>query len=165
MAAAPLPNGFPPYGRTGGGTARTAGWLGILIVVFGMIVTLHEVYTISTHWAGIDDLVRVCGLVAAAVILDLLLLVAGVLLLRRQAAGRIMLVILAAIDIVWVLMTDFLDLLFAVALVPVLGLIVLSLALEVVVIILCLVPPTGRWLAAGRHTPPMPVYHPPPGQV
>lgn len=158
------PVGYPPRPATGG-TAITAGVLGIIIGVLAAIGGVaamiaasalktddeyNSPYSTHTHTHTSDNASTVATVVGVVIIvMGLLWIVAAGLLLARKTFGRVMLIILSGIGVAGGLVDA--------ARTPGAGL--LGLLVAGAILILASVPATGRWIAAGKN--PQPTYAPP----
>ncbi|MVU79740.1 hypothetical protein GPX89_21165 [Nocardia sp. ET3-3] len=164
MPAYPAGAGYAPYGvpvAPSGGTAITAGVLAIIVGVLSLIagvfmliasavVTDRSEYRTSSSDSelfgvliGIGILVLVVGVVWC---------VGATLLFMRKTAGRIMLIVMSSIAIVLGL----------ISLVGRPGAGVIGLLMSILILVFAAVPPTGRWIEAGKQTPvpPQQAYYP-----
>ncbi|MFJ4656155.1 hypothetical protein ACIP5Y_33210 [Nocardia sp. NPDC088792] len=165
------PQGFPasgyppayPQQPATGGTAITAGVLGIII---GILATIGGVAAMiaasalkkddyydspySTHTHTSDNASTVATVVGVVIIVvGLLWIMSAWLLLARKTFGRVMLIILSGIGVAGGLVDA--------ARTPGAGL--LGLLVAVAILVLASVPATGRWIAAGKNR--QPTYAPP----
>ncbi|KZB87580.1 hypothetical protein [Amycolatopsis regifaucium] len=154
----PPPGAYPPPGMA----LKPSGATGIIA---GILAILGGVWFLSgLVWVLILLVDRVRSYYIVGGILDLavgvVLLVGGILLLRRKRAGRMLVVIGAGAGLFFgivlvVLRTTGMDVAYVFggvsAIYGFLGLIVQLLIPAVATIVLALLPPTGRWLAAGKQ--------------
>ncbi|MFI1914805.1 hypothetical protein [Nocardia sp. NPDC020380] len=160
------PAGYPQQPATGG-TAITAGVLGIIIGILAMIGGVAAMIAASTlkneddysspystHTHTSDTATTVATVVGVVIIVvGLLWIVASGLLLARKTFGRVMLIILSGIGVAGGLVDA--------ARTPGAGL--LGLLVAAAILILAAVPATGRWIAAGKNRQPtyaQPAYSP-----
>ncbi|ANN15257.1 hypothetical protein SD37_06045 [Amycolatopsis orientalis] len=181
QGAYPPPGGYPPPGMARKPNGATGVIAGILAILGGVWFLSGLVWMIILLFNRVRPYLIVGGILDLAV--GVLLLIGGILLLRRKSTGRMLVVIGAGAGIFFGIVSIILrasgaDIVYAYGGVAVvygfLGLIVQLLIPAIATIVLALIPPTGRWLAAGKQpavfTPPQnfgypqpPGGYPPPG--
>ncbi|WP_067574378.1 DUF4064 domain-containing protein [Nocardia acidivorans] len=157
------PGGYPAP-TVSGATALTAavlalivgalaGFGGVLMIIFGTAVKSTNSADDHYYSSSLDDTsTTAIGLGIFVIVLGVLWFVGAVLLLARKTAGRVMLIVFTAIGLV----------------ATVVGMVtnpgvfdLFGLAIGGLILVLAVVPPTGRWIAAGKTPPPaQPGYMP-----
>ncbi|MEU4809825.1 hypothetical protein AB0H20_11535 [Nocardia fluminea] len=158
--AAPYPY-VPGYGepRAGGGTAITAAVLALLLSLLGLTLMGIALAVILGSDAASASETEFRGAVTAAMLVGavpcLLLLLGSILLFRRKTAGRVLLIVLSGLSLVFSLLSTVLPLVTGngaageEATVVLIGGAV-SGAVPLVIFLLAVAPSTGRWIRAGR---------------
>ncbi|MRH86162.1 hypothetical protein GFY24_01560 [Nocardia sp. SYP-A9097] len=148
------PGGYPTQPPSGA-TAITAAVLSIIFAVlagFGglaMIIfaaSFRSSYSSDDYSSSLDDATTVIiGLGVFVLVMGILWFVGALLLLARKTAGRVMLIVLTSIGLIG----------------SVVGMVknptgpdVIGLGVGLLILVLAAVPPTGRWIAAGKNPPP-----------
>ncbi|MFE4462628.1 hypothetical protein ACFROC_35185 [Nocardia tengchongensis] len=153
----PAPPGYSPYApqpTASGGTAIAAGVsacvASVLSLVGGviMLVAASIVSDSGDSYSGRyrrdDELYGLfLGIGALALLVGVLWAVGGILLFMRKQAGRVMLIVLSSIAVV----------LGVIGLANGPGTAFVSLVFSIAILVLAAVPPTGRWIEAGKQTP------------
>ncbi|TCK00931.1 hypothetical protein [Nocardia alba] len=165
---APYPYG-PGYGepRAGGGTAITAAVIALLLSILGLgvmgVATAVIMGSDATSRSEKDFRAALTvGMLIGAVPCALLLL-GSILLFRRKTAGRVILILLSGIGVVFSVLSTVIPLVSGNGVAGEEATVVLiggavSGAAPLLIFLLALAPSTGRWIRAGR-----PGGYPPPG--
>ncbi|MFE3100300.1 hypothetical protein [Nocardia tengchongensis] len=152
--AAPAYSPYAPQPTVSGGTAITAGVLaciasvlslvgGVIMLVAASIVSGGE-DSYSGRYRRDDELYGLfLGIGALALLVGVLWALGGILLFMRKQAGRVMLIVLSSIAVV----------LGVIGLANGPGTAFVSLVFSIAILVLAAVPPTGRWIEAGKQTP------------
>ncbi len=161
----PSQGGYPPPGvapKPNGATGIIAAILAILGGVWFFAGMVLHVIEISEHVLYFLVIGAILDFVSAA-----LLLLGGILLLMRKGAGRVLTAIGAAFTLFMVLVTIVvrsLDLTFYFSyggltlFVGVGGVLIQVLIPAIATLVLALIPPTARWVAAGKQVVPPPHF-------
>lgn len=144
------PTSFPPalpaapygQGAPGGGTAKVAAGLGILLAVLRLVEFVYVLVRQGLSWFDLLD-APIMTMIAGHVLEAVLLVVTAVLLLRGRATGKGGLAVVAALVLPYALVNTVRAWEVSHAAVELLNLVV-----GIAVLTLCLVPATGRWLRA-----------------
>lgn len=160
----PVHPGGNPTPPVSGATAITAAVLaliagalaglgGLLMIIFGTAVKSTNSAEDDYYSSSLDDTsTTAIGVGIFVIVLGVLWFVGAVLLLARKTAGRVMLIVFTAIGMVGAVVGMVTD--------PGVSDLI-GLAFGGLILVLAVVPPTGRWIAAGGNPPPaVPGYMP-----
>lgn len=141
--------GYPPP-RPSGATAITAAVIALIIgVIAGVIGALMALvagaFSVDSHSSGADGIAMIVVVMGIVVFgLGLFWFVGALLLLARKTAGRVMLIIVSALGVITSLVAMFQG-------DP--SSQIIPIAISSTILVLCVVPPTGKWIAAGKPQP------------
>ncbi|MFF2553427.1 hypothetical protein ACFVUS_20685 [Nocardia sp. NPDC058058] len=163
QAGSAYPQGYPALPPSGG-TAITAGVLSMIVGILAGLAALimfaagmdfssrRRNRSYSYYDSDYDDLAGFMMIFSVIVaVMAVLWILGAILLFMRKTAGRVILIVLSGICVVGNLL----------GMVKSPGGAIIGLLLAGVILALAAVPPTGRWIAAGKIPPPaVPGYMP-----